>query len=149
MDVTMETLAVRRVCIPMDGIGPFEPRPAETRSVLLVTGDADLRAVGARVLGREGYHVVTAAHSGHAQLACRTASRPFDILITELSLDEMSGPALTETLRQAQPALRAVYLADAGAPAGDGVIVRPFTRDDLLMEIDTVCADVTSTSTAS
>src|SRR4051812_33249450 len=121
----MEMCAVRRVRIPIDddcmgGQTPADPTP----SVLLVTDDGDLRVAGARVLGLEGYRVVTAAHSGHALLACLTATRPFDVLMTELAADDMSGPALAERLRRHQPALRTIYLADAGTPGCDGTVVR-------------------------
>ena len=142
----MATCAVRRVHIPMDGIRA-SGRPVETpRSVLLVTDDADLRAVGTRVLTGEGYSVVAAAHSGHALLACLAASRPFDILVAEMMTEDLSGPALAETLRRHQPALGAVYLADAGTPARDGVVVRPFTRDDLMFELNAMAAEATSTA---
>ena len=119
--------------------------PADTRlTLLLVTGDADLRAVTARVLTAGGYTVITAAHSGHALLACLT--RRIDILISELELDEAPGRTLAATLRRHQPRLRAMYFADAGTPAADGVIVRPFTRDDLFLELDAVGASATSAS---
>jgi CheY-like chemotaxis protein len=117
----------------------------ETRpTLLLVTGDADLRAVTARVLTREGYHVIAAAHSGHAVLAGLTGR--IDILVSELELDETSGPALAATLLLHHPSLRAVYFANAGTPAADGVIVRPFTRDDLVLELDAVGAPATLAS---
>lgn len=119
--------------------------PAETRpTLLLVTGDADLRAAAARVLAREGYHVLTAAHSGHALLACLTCR--IDIMVAELALEDTTGPALAATLRRHQPALRTVYLGDAGTPPAEGVIVRPFTRDDLVLQLDGVGVAVTSAS---
>ena len=123
----METHTVRRITIPMMNADTVEPG----RTLLLVTGDADLRAVVSRVLAREGYTVLEAAHSGHALLAGLTSR--IDILISELELDETSGPALAATLRQHHPALRAVFFGDAGTTAADGIIVRPFTRDDLIL----------------
>lgn len=102
--------------------------------LLLVTPDEDLRAVAERVLAREGYSVRVAAHSGHALLAAMTAR--VDVLVTELCTPEMSGPALAELLRRRQPGVRVVYMANAGTPEGlEHVLVRPFTRDDLLGRI--------------
>jgi CheY-like chemotaxis protein len=100
-------------------------------TVLLVTEDSDLRAVVARVLTREGYRVVTAPHSGHALLAGLT-SGPIDILAAELSMPEMSGPALADRLRRLHPELQTLYFTHAGTTECEGVLVRPFTRDDLL-----------------
>ena len=110
-------------------------------TVLLVTGDADLRAAAARVLAREGYSVVTAAHAGHALLAGLTRGR-IDILISEFTLDDMPGPALAAALLRHHSDLRSVFMADTGTPPRDGMVVRPFTRDDLLLELDAICAAV-------
>ena len=108
------------------------PQDAPLRPVVLVvTADDDLRAVTARVLEKAGYAVITAPHAGHALLSCMSADR-VDLLATELSMDEMSGPALSSRLRRLCPAMRTVYFAKPGTPECEGVLVRPFTRDDLL-----------------
>ena len=102
--------------------------------VLLVTPDADLRSAGGRALVCEGYRVRVASHSGHAVLASRAGR--VDVLIAELSAPDISGPALAELLKKHHPGLRAVFMANPGTPEGlEHVIVRPFTRDDLLKKI--------------
>lgn len=102
--------------------------------VLLVTPDADLRAAGERALVREGYHVRVASHSGHALLASRAGR--VDVLIAELSAPDISGPALAQLLKKHHPALRVVFMSNPGTPEGlEHVVVRPFTRDDLLKRI--------------
>lgn len=116
------------------------PDPGERQpTVLVVTSDADLRAVAARVLAGAGYRVLTASHGGHALLACMSAEG-VDLLAAELSMDDMSGPALTTRLRRLCPGLRAVYFANAGTHECEGVLVRPFTRDDLLVTLARVAA---------
>ena len=107
--------------------------------VLFVSGDDDLRAVAARVLGREGFIVLTAAHAGHAMLAGLTLDR-IDLLISEIVLDDMPGPALAERLRRHHAGLRTLFMADSGTPEGDGLVVRPFTRDHLLAALASVAA---------
>jgi DNA-binding response OmpR family regulator len=107
------------------------PAPLE---VLLVTADDELREAGERALTRQGYRVRVAAHSGHAVLAGLTSR--VDVLIAELSAPDISGPALAQLLRKHHPGLRAVFLANPGTPDGIAhVVVRPFTRDDLLARI--------------
>ena len=125
----MQPHTVRRVSIPVAN-SPIA-QSAEAPMVLVVTPDANLREVSARVLTREGYRVQTAAHAGHAVLTCLSAGR-VDVLAVELAMDDVSGPALAERLRRHCPDLRAVYFAKSGTPECEGVIVRPFTRDDLL-----------------
>ena len=105
------------------------------RRVLFVNADADLRAVVTRVLQRESYEVCAVAHSGHALLMSRRGA--FDVLITELSGPDVSGPALFDVLRRHCPGMTPLYLAHAGTPEGiNRVLVRPFTRDDLLLRLE-------------
>jgi CheY-like chemotaxis protein len=125
----MHPHTVRRVSIPI--ADPTAPETARATVVLVVTPDANLREVSTRVLAREGYRVLNAAHGGHAVLACLEAGH-VDVLAVELSMEDVSGPALAERLRRHCPDLRTVYFAKSGTPECDGVIVRPFTRDDLL-----------------
>jgi DNA-binding response OmpR family regulator len=109
--------------------------------VLFVNADGELRAVVTRVLEREGYEVRPVAHSGHALLLVRTDS--FDVVIAELTGPDVSGPTLVEQLRRQCPALTAVYFASPGTPEGvDHVVVRPFTRDDLLERIELALSGV-------
>lgn len=125
----MNIWAVRRVSIPLrerEG-----GRAAERCRVLLVSGDADFRTAAARVLEGAGHSVVEAAHSGHAVLAA--INEPcIHLLAAELSMDDQSGPALAERLRRYHPELRTVYFASSGTPECEGIVVRPFTREDLL-----------------
>lgn len=90
-----------------------------------------MRSILTHVLEREGYHVDAVAHSGHALLLCRTAQ--FDVLVAELSSPDLSGPALFERVRRQCPDIAAVYLSNPGTSGGlDNLLIRPFTRDDLL-----------------
>ena len=132
----MQPQTVLRVSIP---VAEAPPDRANAPVLLIVTADRDLREAAVRVLGREGYRVLTAAHAGHAVLACLQAGR-VDVLATELAMDDVSGPALTERLRRHCPALSAVYFANSGTPECEGVLVRPFTREDLLQALGTAVA---------
>jgi CheY-like chemotaxis protein len=108
-------------------------------TVLIVTPDEDFSGVASRVLREEGYDVVTAPHPGHAVLAALTRAR-LDVLITELQLDDMPGHRLAATLRRYHPQLRSLFMAQATGARLDGVLVRPFTRDELLIELDLAAA---------
>jgi CheY-like chemotaxis protein len=132
----MEMSAVRRVSIPL---GAME-RPLHAQmTVLLVISDADLRAAAARALEGEGYRVLMAAHSGHAQLACMTTPR-VDLLVADLAMEDMSGPALAQRLRRHFPELQTLFFGRMGTPECEGVLVRPFTRDELLAALELVSA---------
>ena len=124
-------------------ISTAEPATAAFATVLFVSPDPDLRAVAARVLTREGYVVQTAAHAGHALLAGLTLDR-IDILISEMALDDMPGAALADRLRRNHAGLLCLFIGDPGTPQGDGLLVRPFTRDDLLVELRALSPSATS-----
>jgi DNA-binding response OmpR family regulator len=127
----MHTIAVRRETVVID---TATSRSALARVVLLVTPDRNLREAAGRALERDGYSVLHASHSGHAVLACLEAGK-VDVAAIELSMEDVSGPALVERLRRHCPAMRAVFFARSGTPECEGVLVRPFTRDDLLSRV--------------
>lgn len=134
----MQPEAARRVSVAIDesncpDLGPI---------VLLVTADRDLRESAARALRSKGYRVLAAAHAGHAVLACMDVER-VDVAAIELSMDDVSGPVLAERLRRRCPGLRSVYLARAGTPECEGILVRPFTRDDLVAKLVVALPTVT------
>jgi CheY-like chemotaxis protein len=129
----MQPFAVRRVRIAIDA--PESPTVEAQPIVLLVTDDTDLRKVSARGLRDLGYQVEDAPHGGHALLVCLNRPR-VDVLVAELAMADTSGPALAERLRRHHPGLPAVYLAQSGTPACEGVLVRPFTREDLVRELE-------------
>jgi CheY-like chemotaxis protein len=124
-----------------------EPAIAACAIVLFVSPDPDLRAVATRVLARQGYVVLTAAHAGHALLAGFTLDR-IDVLISEMALDDMTGAALADRLRRNHTGLRSLFMADVGATRGDGLLVRPFTSDDLLVELGALSSSATSPQTS-
>jgi DNA-binding response OmpR family regulator len=107
-------------------------------SVLLVTEDGALATACRGTLEQAGYEVRCASHSGHALLECLSGHRA-DVLLTELSMPDGSGPALAERLRRYYPQMQAVYFATSGTVVDAGnVLVRPFSRDELLTRIRSV-----------
>jgi CheY-like chemotaxis protein len=106
-------------------------------TILVVTGDGNLAAAVTRVLEREGFDVVIARHAGHALLAAIRRNN-IDVMISDLALDDMTGESLASTLRRHHPALRSLYIADQVAQHPGPVLVRPFTRDELLQELSTL-----------
>jgi DNA-binding NtrC family response regulator len=118
-------------------------------TIVVVTPDAQLRAIAERVIGRAGYRVFTAPHTGHALLACMEAGH-VDVLAAELSMEDLSGPALAQRLRRICPDMAAVYFGSAGCRGRSGVLVRPFSGEDLLAAVATArAADTRQPTSAS
>jgi DNA-binding response OmpR family regulator len=120
-----------------------DPQRLSRRTILIVTSDEDFRAAVSRVLEGEGYDVVTAPHAGHAFLAALTRPR-IDVMVSELTLDDMPGAALAATLRRHHPALRTLYIAERSTRECARILVRPFTRDELVAELSTIATVSTS-----
>ena len=101
--------------------------------VLFVSHDSDLRDVAARVLRNVGHDVTTAAHAGHAALACLEPDA-FDVLVIENELPDGTSAAIVDRARRFCPALQVVRLCEPVATVmGRGIaIVRPFTADELV-----------------
>jgi DNA-binding response OmpR family regulator len=122
------------------GLRDLQPAATTSGVVLFVTCDTDLREVAARVLAREGYCVLAAAHAGHAVLASLQAQR-VDVAVIEMSMADVSGRALADRLRRQNPNLRVIFLARSRTSEGEDVLVRPFTRDDLLAKLTVTLAN--------
>jgi DNA-binding NtrC family response regulator len=117
-----------------------------SRKVLIVTGDDNLSAAAVRVLEQRRYEVVIARHAGHALLAALTQAR-IDVLISEVRLDDMTGEALAAAVRRHHPALRSLFITDQPGRLSTPTLVRPFTRDELLHQLDAL--ELAATSQAS
>jgi CheY-like chemotaxis protein len=106
---------------------------SDMSSVLVVSDDADLRAVARRALERAGWRVATAAHSGHATLAC-VDGPPMDALVIENEMPEGRGRDIAARLRRYCPGMAVVVMCDGRSviPADEIAVVRPFTADDLI-----------------
>jgi CheY-like chemotaxis protein len=81
--------------------------PGGTESVLVVDDEAPVRAIGARILRRLGYHVLEA---GSGEEAIALAQRhPVHMLFTDVMMPGMQGRELAERLRAEWPGLKVVF----------------------------------------
>jgi len=119
---------------PQPESAPTDLSTTRRRVVLIVTADSGLSALASGVLQRNGYEVLTARHTGHAILAGLTRDR-IDTLIAERHHDDMPGTTLAATLRRYHPELRSLFLAQRETPEQEGMLVRPFTSEQLLEKV--------------
>ncbi|MFA6168728.1 MAG: response regulator [Gemmatimonadaceae bacterium] len=104
---------------PHADAGNVAPPNAEQRniglpndvSILLVDDEPIIRRVTRRLLERHGGHV-TAVASGEAALAyLASASRPPTMLLTDVSMPEMSGVDLAAAVRKRYPSMPVLYVS--------------------------------------
>jgi two-component system cell cycle sensor histidine kinase/response regulator CckA len=117
---------------------------AETISVLLVEPDASLRSLNARSLRSRGYIVVEAVDGVEALGVYIAHGNRFDIVVSEMALAEMDGPALYQEIRKRnadQPFIfvsgYAEDLFEKSFPENETIafLPKPFIADQLVVAV--------------
>jgi two-component system, cell cycle sensor histidine kinase and response regulator CckA len=107
---------------------------AVVHNVLVVDNDAPLRKVIARILAKEGYHVLTAGSGVEALTIARTLVGRLPLVVTDLGMPEMNGIALARHLAHLTPTPQVLFMSgDATAPDGElpgQFLCKPFTLRD-------------------
>jgi CheY-like chemotaxis protein len=83
-------------------------QPKQPLSVLIVDDDQAVLSFVERVLSDAGYRTMTASSGPDAiEIASRN---PFDLLLTDVNMPQMTGDELARRLRHDEPALKVLYL---------------------------------------
>ena len=96
-----------------------------------------------RAAPRKVIRVALAAEDGAAALGLAQEGPAIDLLVTDVVMPFMNGPALAERLRAIRPGIRVVCvsgyhdrsLAGRGIRPDDAVVVKPFREDELRREV--------------
>jgi signal transduction histidine kinase/CheY-like chemotaxis protein len=132
---------------------PPAPAPAAAAprdggvTVLLVDDDAAVRATTAELLRQLGYAVREAA-SGPDALTLLGSGVEVQVVLSDVAMPRMSGPALAREIRQRQPQLPVVFFsgyADPESVAGaDGLkrlVRKPFRPAELAAQLEAALAE--------
>jgi two-component system cell cycle sensor histidine kinase/response regulator CckA len=127
---------------PLSSLGPDgEGRrraAAISATVLLVEDEEGVRALAKDLLSSAGLQVVTA--EGPAQ-AIEKFTPEIDLLVTDVVMPEMSGPALAARLREQHAGLKVVYISgyadhpalrDGSLEDGAVLVSKPFSAERLI-----------------
>ncbi len=115
-----------------------------TETILVVEDDATVRRVAARVLGEEGYHVLTASSGGEALLICEEHAGDVHLLLTDVVMPRMGGRELADRLRELRPEMRVAFMSgytegtilqDGAEGTGAVFIAKPFERHVLKRKV--------------
>ena len=118
-----------------------------TETILLVEDAEPVRELVRNLLRESGYTVLEAKCPDEALQLSREHSSTIHLLLSDVIMPGMSGPALAETLIEARPEMKVIYMSgytsfmDQGLIASDAsVLTKPFTRDTLLRKLREVLA---------
>jgi PAS domain S-box-containing protein len=111
-----------------------------TETVLVVEDEEAVRVLARRVLMSRGYRVLEAGNADQALALAGGGKERIDLLLTDVVMPGMGGPALAERLVHARPDLRVLYISGyaeeaiqrhGALPAGGALLEKPFTADEL------------------
>jgi CheY-like chemotaxis protein len=113
-------------------------------TILLVEDEAVVRDLVRQILQGTGYAVLETETGEEALQVCHQYAGPIHLLLADVVLPGMSGPALAQRLAPARPRLRVLYMSgyaqDIIAHHGmldrpGGYLQKPFTPDALLSQV--------------
>jgi DNA-binding response OmpR family regulator len=141
-----------RVVLPADrelgdmAGGVTSARPATPRQLLVIDDEPDMLDMLSRLLGRKGYSVTTMSNANEALERLRT--QPFDIILCDMKMPGMDGPAFYDQLQALHLPSRprvVIMTGDTSNPRTEQflraheleVLRKPFTTNDLLQTLQT------------
>jgi CheY-like chemotaxis protein len=110
------------------------------RRVLVVDDEVALRSLVARAFRSRGYDAVEMPDGLSGLNSVRSASPPFDLVITNSRMPGLSGPQLADILRQENPALPIIHISGShghpatALPSDVPTLFKPFNIWDLVDE---------------
>ena len=116
-------------------------------TILLVEDEDALREVTRRILVGTGYRVITAANGDEALAAAAEQAEPIDLLLTDVVMPQMHGPALAEQIQRVRPSIRVMFMSGFAQPilesgghldTGVTLVEKPFSGPTLLAKVSQV-----------
>ncbi len=80
-------------------------------TIMLVEDDAAVRMFSARALRNKGYRVLEASSGAAALERIRNATERVDLVITDVVMPQMDGPAVVRELRTIAPDLKVIFIS--------------------------------------
>jgi signal transduction histidine kinase len=121
---------------------------AEHRRLLLVDDDASVRETTAELLRNSGYAVIEAG-GGRAAMECLRAEPDIALLLTDVVMPDMNGPALAAAARALRPGLPVVFMSGysdlAGVTGGatlGRLVGKPFRPAELIEQIAAALSEI-------
>jgi signal transduction histidine kinase/ActR/RegA family two-component response regulator len=116
------------------------PKPRGNETILLVEDEPSVRKVTVRLLERLGYRTLVAERPDQALALARDMGQKIDLVISDVVMPLMRGPALVREMIALRPGLKAVlvsgYALDSSEPsvvleAGVSFLRKPFSIGEL------------------
>jgi two-component system, cell cycle sensor histidine kinase and response regulator CckA len=112
-------------------------------TVLVVEDNTAILELVQRTLSRNGFTVLAAGDASTAVRMCETYPDAIDLLLTDVVMPEVGGPALAERLRALRPHMKVLFMSGfsdegvitQGLAAGAAFLPKPFTPADIVRKV--------------
>jgi two-component system, cell cycle sensor histidine kinase and response regulator CckA len=107
-----------------------------SETILVVDDEDSLRTVIGDLLTQLGYHVLSTSNGDDALALAAQYPGKIDLLLTDVVMDPISGPALAEAFTRARPEIKVVFISgyatatlapDGNLKPGTILVNKPFT----------------------
>lgn len=88
----------------------MEEGAPDALSILIVDDEPAIREVFTRFLGRRGHEVVACGSAEEGLAVARTRERPFDVVVTDLILPDMTGIDLARGMKDMRSMAQVILL---------------------------------------
>lgn len=131
--------------------------PSFNAAVLIVEDEREIRDLMNEVLRDAGYRVLVAANAAEAIKLSESCSEPIDLLITDVVLPGISGPALAESLTRVRPEMKVLLASgysnsslqqDGTVEEGVPFLQKPFSTKVLLKLVNDLIESSRATADA-
>jgi two-component system, cell cycle sensor histidine kinase and response regulator CckA len=112
----------------------------QSETILVVDDHCAIHKLVKACLELEGYTVLTADGAESAMKLYRQHRSAVALLLTDVSMPNVSGLELADRVLQLEPELKILFMsASDGASPGFGCIRKPFTQAELIGKVGEVC----------
>ncbi|MGZ8491372.1 MAG: EAL domain-containing protein [Gemmatirosa sp.] len=138
---------VKRDAAPVDDGGT--PDGDAVSSVLVVDDEPAVRRFARMVLEGAGHRVLEASDGAEAVRRLAVHSGRIDLVLTDVEMPELSGPALAGALTTWAPGTRVLFMSGAGSDAlvpfatgmpQEALLTKPFTPEELRAAVESTLA---------
>lgn len=113
---------------------------AEPKTILLIDDEQSVRSIIMKILRRANYTVLEADGGDRALALAESHAGAIDLVISDLYMPGLHGPAVAEKLSAVRPGLKVLFISGyadndvvgrTGVPAGSNFLQKPFSGQDL------------------
>ncbi|MDR3179674.1 MAG: response regulator [Holosporaceae bacterium] len=119
-------------------------------TILLVEDEDAVRMFSTRALRNKGYSVIEASNGESAMEFIRKATKPIDLVITDVVMPKMDGPTLMENIKKHSPQMKVIFISGytedsfRESLANDSTVhflSKPFNLKELAQKVKEVMGD--------